>query len=134
MKALGRHLVVEMWGCNDTINDPEAVRRAMLDAVQAAGATLLDLRVHTFSPYGVTGVAVLAESHLSVHTWPEYGYAAVDIFTCGPSTHPEAAVEVLERYFAPEHLDVQQLARGTLPSWTTTSVGSETLQLEPSHC
>lgn len=112
MEHLGQHVIIELWGCNDGINDADLVRTAMLEAVQAANATLLDINVHTFSPHGVTGVAVLSESHLSVHTWPEYGYMAADIFTCGDTTKPVAAADVLRRFFEPQEFDVQQLKRG----------------------
>jgi S-adenosylmethionine decarboxylase len=114
MEHLGQHVIIELWGCNEGINDADVVRTAMLEAVQAANATLLDLNVHTFSPHGVTGVAVLSESHLSVHTWPEYGYMAADVFTCGDTTKPVAAAEVLRRYFEPQEFDVQELTRGIL--------------------
>lgn len=114
MEHLGQHVIIELWGCNEGINDADLVRTAMLEAVQAANATLLDLNVHTFSPHGVTGVAVLSESHLSVHTWPEYGYMAADVFTCGNTTKPAAAAEVLRRYFEPQEFDVQELTRGIM--------------------
>lgn len=115
MEHLGRHVIIEFWGCNDGINDAELMRTAILEAVRAANATLLDLNVHTFSPHGVTGVAVLSESHLSVHSWPEYGYLAADVFTCGSTTNPDAAAEVLRRYFQPTSVDVQRLERGVFP-------------------
>jgi len=124
MKALGRHLIVEMEGCNDSINQPGAVRRAMMEAVQAAQATLLNLYIHTFNPQGVTGVAVLAESHLAVHTWPEYGYAAVDVFTCGQTADPEAAVKVLEGHFQPQRVRMQHIPRGVQGPWTRTTKAS----------
>jgi len=112
MEQLGQHVIIEFWGCNDGINDAGLMRTAMIEAVRAAHATLLDINVHTFSPHGVTGVAVLSESHLSVHTWPEHGYLAADVFTCGSTTKPSAAVKVLRRYFEPTRVDVQELPRG----------------------
>lgn len=115
MEHLGRHVIIELWGCNEVINDAARVERAMRDAVQAANATLLDIFVHEFSPQGVTGVAVLAESHLSIHTWPEYGYVAADVFTCGSTTRPEAAAEVLRKEFAAETADIRELERGVMP-------------------
>lgn len=127
MKALGRHLIVEMEGCNDSINQPGAVRRAMMEAVQAAQATLLNLYIHTFNPQGVTGVAVLAESHLAVHTWPEYGYAAVDVFTCGQTADPEAAVKVLEGHFQPQRVRMQHIPRGVQGPWKRTTEASSLL-------
>jgi S-adenosylmethionine decarboxylase len=116
MEHLGRHVIIELWGCNDAIiNDADRVKTAMLDAVRAANATLLDIFVHTFSPQGVTGVAVLSESHLSIHTWPEHGYAAADVFTCGATTQPQAAADVLRDAFEAQHADVNELERGVFP-------------------
>lgn len=115
MEHLGQHLIIDCWGCNDGINDADLMRTVMIEAVQAAHATLLDINVHTFSPHGVTGVAVLSESHLSVHSWPEYGYLAADVFTCGDTTEPMAAVEVFRQYFQPSVVELQDLARGINP-------------------
>ena len=115
MEHLGRHVIIELWGCSEAINDAEIVKAAMLDAVRAANANLLNIYVHKFSPQGVTGVAVLSESHLSVHTWPEHGYVAADVFTCGETTKPQAAAEVLAQKFAAQQTVVQELARGVFP-------------------
>lgn len=115
MEHLGRHVIIELWGCSEVINDVSLVEAAMRNAVHAANATLLDLFVHEFSPQGVTGVAVLAESHLSIHTWPEYGYVAADVFTCGSTTKPEAAAEVLRKSFEAETADIRELQRGVMP-------------------
>src|SRR5262245_3473937 len=115
MEHLGRHVIIELWGCSEVINDAGLVENAMKNAVHAANATLLDLFVHEFSPQGVTGVAVLAESHLSIHTWPEYGYVAADVFTCGSTTKPEAAAEVLRLAFQAQKADVRELERGVMP-------------------
>ena len=121
MEHLGQHVIIELWGCNNSsINDAEKVRTAMVNAVHAANATLLSLNVHTFSPHGVTGVAVLSESHLSVHTWPEYGYAAADVFTCGDTTQPREAAEVLRRAFGSTRCDVKELTRGVFPTPSAT--------------
>ena len=116
MEHLGRHVIIELWGCNDAINDADRVKTAMLDAVKAANATLLNIYVHTFSPQGVTGVAVLSESHLSIHTWPEHGYVAADVFTCGETTDPQAAAEVLREAFEATHADIKELTRGVRPT------------------
>ncbi len=115
MEHLGRHVIIELWGCSDAINNSALVKTAMQNAVEAANATLLNIFVHEFSPQGVTGVAVLAESHLSIHTWPEYGYVAADVFTCGSTTKPEAAAEVLCKAFGAETVDIQELERGVMP-------------------
>lgn len=112
MEHLGRHVIIELWGCNDGINDAVRVKQAMLAAVKAANATLLNINVHTFSPHGVTGVAVLSESHLSVHSWPEFGYLAADVFTCGETTRPAAAVDVFRDFFQPNRVELHTLKRG----------------------
>lgn len=119
MEHLGRHVIIELWGCSDSINDASRVETAMRKAVDAANATLLDIFVHEFSPQGVTGVAVLAESHLSIHTWPEHGYVAADVFTCGSTTKPEAAAELLRIAFEAETTEIRELQRGVMPKSAT---------------
>ncbi|MEE2778134.1 MAG: adenosylmethionine decarboxylase [Acidobacteriota bacterium] len=92
--TLGLHVFVDAWGApSDRLDDPELVEATAAAAAQAAGATLINLTVHQFSPQGVTAVATLAESHLALHTWPEYGYFGLDMFLCGVGT-PEKAVEL----------------------------------------
>ena len=111
MKSVGRHLVLELWECSN-LNSPEVVERALLDIVAALDLTLLSLKVHPFSPIGVTGVAIVSESHVVIHTWPELGYAAVDVFTCGDERNPDDAVPVLKEHFAPERIQVMEMNRG----------------------
>lgn len=111
MKSVGRHLVLELWGC-ENLNSPEIVERALLDIVEALSLTLLSLNVHPFSPIGVTGVAIVSESHVVIHTWPELGYAAVDVFTCGEQRNPEDAVPVLREHFSPERIQIMEMTRG----------------------
>lgn len=90
--SLGRHCLVELYDCPlDRIDDVDHVLRCVREAAIVAGATLLGEQWHRFEPHGVTAVALLAESHISVHTWPEHRYAAVDVFTCGTTTDPVAA-------------------------------------------
>lgn len=85
MKALGQHLLIELYGCDPgVLDDLEHVQQAMLRAADLVSASVIQVVSHKFQPCGVTVVVAIAESHLSVHTWPEYGYAAVDVFTCGP--------------------------------------------------
>lgn len=96
MKALGRHVLVELHECDvDLLNNVQEVETIMRDAAQAAGATIVNSVFHHFSPFGVSGVVVIAESHLAIHTWPEFGYAAVDLFTCGESVNPWVAHQVV---------------------------------------
>lgn len=115
MQRIGRHLILELWGCDThQINSIETIERAITETIEACGATLLDLRVYPFTPQGVTGVAILSESHLMIHTWPEHGYAAVDVFTCGMHTDPSKAVPVLRRHFLPERVQVMEMNRGII--------------------
>ncbi len=82
--SLGTHLILDAWDSPfELLDDPDAIRRALLGAVEASGATLIEICVHQFSPYGVTATATLAESHIALHTWPEHGYFAADLFFCG---------------------------------------------------
>ena len=111
MKSVGRHLILELWECQE-LNSPEIVEKALREATVACKAHLLDLKVHTFSPQGVTGVAVVSESHILIHTWPELNYAAVDVFTCGNGTEPAAVIPVLRQYFSPRKIQVMELRRG----------------------
>ncbi len=94
--TVGKHCILELYDCDRSRLDDEAfLRDAITTAAKRAGATLLHLVTHRFDPQGVTGLALLAESHISIHTWPESGYAAVDVFTCGDHTMPERACAVL---------------------------------------
>ncbi len=100
MKALGRHILVEFMNCKaDVLNDVAAIESAMVEAAQIAGATVINSTFHHFSPYGVSGVVVIQESHLAIHTWPEYRYAAVDLFTCGDTVDPWVSFEHLKKVF-----------------------------------
>ncbi|MFN4218416.1 MAG: adenosylmethionine decarboxylase [Candidatus Bipolaricaulia bacterium] len=95
-QALGRHLIVEVWDADPRLlDDVKALEQLLLNAARAAKATVVQSVFHRFSPYGVSGVVMIAESHLTIHTWPEYGYAAIDIFTCGSKMDLDAAVAVI---------------------------------------
>src|SRR5690625_2794936 len=84
MQALGRQILVEFYDCDrDVLNSEQRIREILLEGVRLSRATIVSDTFHTFSPHGVSGAVVIAESHVAIHTWPEYGYAAVDIFTCG---------------------------------------------------
>jgi S-adenosylmethionine decarboxylase len=113
MKAIGRHIILEMWGCQN-LNSVDTAELALREMVQALDVNLLDLKVYPFSPVGITGMAIVSESHLVIHTWPEYGYAAVDVFTCGAPRDPQAAVEVLRRHYQPERIGVMEINRGQI--------------------
>jgi S-adenosylmethionine decarboxylase len=113
MKAIGRHIILEMWGCQN-LDSVETAEQALREMVAALDVTLLDLKVYPFSPVGITGMAIVSESHLVIHTWTEHGYAAVDVFTCGAPRDPQDAVKVLRRHFKPEHIGVMEINRGQL--------------------
>jgi len=111
VRFAGTHLIVDLWGC-EQLDEIDHIDAAMRASVDAAGATLLHIHLHHFTPNdGVSGVAVLAESHISVHTWPECGYAAFDVFMCGDA-RPEEAVAVLKRFFRPSRVEVTEHLRG----------------------
>jgi len=112
LETFATHLLVELDGCEKSVLDDEArVRALMTQAALAAGATVVAEVFHRYSPQGVTGVVVIEESHLSVHTWPECGYAAVDFYTCG-KCRPERAVEVLREGFLAERIEIVTVSRG----------------------
>ncbi|MHB1506191.1 MAG: adenosylmethionine decarboxylase [Sulfobacillus sp.] len=113
MDALGRHILVEADGCDSQLlNDPNQVENIMVTAALKSGAEVREVTFHRFSPQGVSGVVVISESHLAIHTWPEFGYAAVDVFTCGDRVDPwEAVTYILERFGATEYT-TQEVARG----------------------
>ena len=115
MNALGRHLLVELQDCNrETLNDLSYIKDAMILAAVECGAVVLGESFHRFSPQGVSGVVVIAESHLSIHTWPEHGYAALDIFTCGTEVQPEKAVRVMVEKLESKNHSLQEIQRGNL--------------------
>jgi S-adenosylmethionine decarboxylase len=107
----GMHLIVDLWGAS-RLDDIDHIEATLREAVEEAGATLLHIHLHHFTPNGgVSGVAVLAESHISIHTWPERDYAALDVFMCGDS-EPERAIPVLDRAFKPNCIEVGEHLRG----------------------
>lgn len=107
----GHHILADLWGASN-LDNAEMIERALREAAGNCGATLLHLHLHQFSDSGgISGVAILAESHISVHTWPERSYAAFDIFMCG-SCDPTKALPVLEKYFKPDTLKIGDHRRG----------------------
>ena len=116
MNALGTQIILELKDCNrELLNDLPHIRDSLLQAALTTGATVIDQSFHQFSPQGVTGVVAIAESHLCIHTWPEYGYAAVDIFTCGENFRALEAVELVVESLECRDHSVQEIQRGILP-------------------
>jgi len=117
LQTLGRHLLIELNGCNPKIlNDIKKVEEILVAGAKVAKATIIGTHFHQFSPFGISGVIVIAESHLAIHTWPEHGYAAVDIFTCGETLSPEIAAQYLVEKFQARHPSLVELRRGVLPN------------------
>ncbi|HCW93682.1 MAG TPA: S-adenosylmethionine decarboxylase proenzyme [Flexistipes sinusarabici] len=115
MQALGKHILVEFYGCNpEKLKDTRMLQTEFENAADMSGATVVDSTFHTFSPYGVSGVVVIAESHLTIHTWPEYGYAAVDLFTCGDTVDPWKAFSYLKSVLESNNTSTIEMKRGQL--------------------
>ena len=111
---VGKHCILELYGCNSIkLNDEAFLRTILTNAAKESGATLLNLITHKFKPQGVTGLVLLAESHISIHTWPESGYAAADVFTCGDHTMPERACAKLISELAAQKYSMKRLRRET---------------------
>lgn len=112
-RFLGRQLTADLYACEPaSLREPGTVEAAMLEAARACGATIVGSHFHAFNPHGVSGVVIIAESHLAIHTWPEYGYAAIDAFTCGESLDPTLAIQRLAEAFGAEPPVLQWLERG----------------------
>jgi S-adenosylmethionine decarboxylase len=111
--SLGRHVLAEIYGCNfEVLNDLKKVEEIMVNAALEAGAEVREYVFHKFSPQGVSGVVVISESHLAIHTWPELGYAAVDVFTCGDKVNPWDACNYLTDKFNAGHMTASEVKRG----------------------
>ncbi|OEK01066.1 spermidine synthase [Roseivirga sp. 4D4] len=115
MASLGRHIIVEYYDCTpEILNDVTLIQESMEGAAEKAGATIINSTFHHFSPYGVSGVVVIEESHLAIHTWPEFGYASVDLFTCGESVDPWISYQYLKEAFEAGHGSAVELKRGEM--------------------
>jgi S-adenosylmethionine decarboxylase len=110
VRCAGVHLIVDLHGAQG-LDDIDLIEATLRRCVDAAGATLLHIHLHHFQPNGVSGVAVLAESHISIHTWPEIGYAALDVFMCGKA-NPDACIDILRDSFKAKRVDVDEILRG----------------------
>ncbi|MEH6527356.1 MAG: adenosylmethionine decarboxylase [Sneathiella sp.] len=106
----GTHLIVDLWGAKG-LNDSDLIESTLRQCAEIAGATILHFHMHAFEPDGLSGVLVLAESHISFHSWPERGFMALDIFMCG-ETDPHKAIPVLKEAFEPQTLQLNELKRG----------------------
>lgn len=115
MKALGYHVMLELFDCDrEILNDKDKIEEYMIFSAKKAGATIISSSFHHFSPQGVSGVVVIAESHLAIHTWPEYGYAAVDVFTCGQTVDTFTAYRYLKEKLGAQFIKSYEMNRGEL--------------------
>ncbi|MEW6606725.1 MAG: adenosylmethionine decarboxylase [bacterium] len=115
MEALGQHLLIELYECDkDILNDEKRVAEILTSAAEVCGATVLNTSSHKFSPQGVSAIIMIAESHFSIHTWPEYCYGACDVFTCGTTLKPDVAVDYLVKEFEAKNFTLHEIKRGTL--------------------
>jgi S-adenosylmethionine decarboxylase len=115
MKSLGRHLIIELFHCDPTIlNDRKTLESCLLEAVRVSGATTIQPFFHHFAPHGISGVILIAESHFAVHTWPEYGYCALDIFTCGDQIEADEALVFLREKLGAQNVSTMEIKRGVL--------------------
>lgn len=115
MKELGKHLIFELYNCDPTaLDDTEKLEATLIRAAEEAGMKVCGSAFHKFNPHGVTGIVIVAESHLSIHTWPEYCYAALDIFTCGERSNPWKAYSEIAKVLKPKNVNVVEVKRGLL--------------------
>lgn len=110
-KYAGIHLIAEFWN-GRIIEDTKKIKKILIESVKSAGSTPLEVITHKFSPQGLTGVVLLAESHVAIHTWPEFNYVAIDIFTCGDKAKPAKALEYFKKEFKPKKVEIKELKRG----------------------
>lgn len=116
MNALGRQILIDLYGCDaDLLDDAEYIETHLREAAESAGATFVDATFHRFSPHGVTGVLTIQESHLAIHTWPEHGFAAVDLFTCGAEVDPWRACAAIKAALKARYDTAVELHRGRPP-------------------
>lgn len=123
MAALGKHLLLDLKDCDAALlNDMDYLREMLVDVARLIGATVIKDSFYQFSPQGISGVVIIAESHISIHTWPEYSFAAVDVFTCGEVIQPAKAVKPLAEKLKAKSTSYIELNRGVLIE-SPTSVG-----------
>lgn len=114
-KQLGTELLIELFDCDESIlANVRRIEDIMIQAARATKAQIVDVAFHTFKPFGVSGVIVIKESHIAIHTWPEYRYACVDIFTCGKKTKPWNAQRILSRLLKSKRTAAIEVKRGLL--------------------
>ena len=113
--AAGTHVLAELNGCPDyLLNNPEELKNTLVGEAKAAGATIVSAHFHHFSPHGVSGVIIISESHITIHTWPEIGYAALDVFTCGHPELPSRVTNRIKNALQSTDCQIREMKRGPL--------------------
>lgn len=113
MDTMGRHVIAELWGCNiDLLNDMERLEKTFVNAALKAGAEIREVAFHKFAPMGVSGVVIISESHLTIHSFPEHGYASIDVYTCGDIIDPNVAVDFIEEELEAKTTEKLEVPRG----------------------
>ncbi|WP_404453488.1 adenosylmethionine decarboxylase [Virgibacillus necropolis] len=113
MDTMGRHVIAELWECNiDKLNDMGLIERIFVDAALKAGAEVREVAFHKFAPHGVSGVVIISESHLTIHSFPEHGYASIDVYTCGDIIDPNVAAEHIARSLEAKTYEKVEVPRG----------------------
>ncbi|SEQ11994.1 adenosylmethionine decarboxylase proenzyme [Virgibacillus subterraneus] len=116
MDTMGRHVIAELWECSiDTLNNISQIKQIFVDAALEAGAEIREVAFHKFSPHGVSGVVIIAESHLTVHSFPEHGYASIDVYTCSNTIDPNVAVEYIIKALEAKTFEQVEVKRGKGP-------------------
>lgn len=116
MDTMGRHVIAELWGCPaEKLNDLHNIERIMVNAALEAGAEVREVAFHKFAPQGVSGVVIISESHLTIHSFPEHGYASIDVYTCGDRIDPNVACDFITKALGATRLESIQVPRGVGP-------------------
>ena len=116
MDTMGRHVIAELWGCDtDKLNDMKYIERLFVDAALEAGAEVREVAFHKFAPHGVSGVVIISESHLTIHSFPEHGYASIDVYTCGDRIDPNVASNYISNALCATKTEIVEIPRGMGP-------------------
>ncbi|APC48058.1 adenosylmethionine decarboxylase [Virgibacillus halodenitrificans] len=116
MDTMGRHVIAELWGCNiEKLNDMGLIERIFVNAALKAGAEIREVAFHKFAPHGVSGVVIISESHLTIHSFPEHGYASIDVYTCGDIIDPNVAAEYIAEALESDTCEKVEIPRGMGP-------------------
>lgn len=116
MDTMGRHIIAELWNCNiEKLNNIDLIEQIFVDAALKAGAEIREVVFHKFAPHGVSGVVIISESHLTIHSFPEHGYAGIDVYTCGDKINPITAADYIAEALEADKVEKAEISRGKEP-------------------